>query len=141
MDHEPLPVLHLYQDVEGGQGTPLQNGLLGATAARLLVRERDGLDAADEVGQGGIQKQVVQCIAVRRRNELDTTLGNRARRGGLQLTPDLVDDDDLGVMVFHGLDHHLVLEAGQCDLHPTCPPDGPGAECRRRPQSRSRCRR
>ena len=43
---------------------------------------------------------------------------------GLQLGPDLVDDDDLGHVVLDRLDHHLVLERRRADLHPARLADG-----------------
>ena len=50
--------------------------------------------------------------------ELDAALGDRSRRGSLELSPDLVDDDDLGHVVLDGLDHHGVLLGRSADLHP-----------------------
>ena len=43
---------------------------------------------------------------------------------GLELGPDLVDDDDLGHVVLDRLDHHLVLERRRADLHPAGLADG-----------------
>ena len=43
---------------------------------------------------------------------------------GLELGPDLVDDDDLGHVVLDRLDHHLVLERRRAHLHPAGLADG-----------------
>jgi hypothetical protein len=61
---------------------------------------------------------------VRRADELDAALGDRARGLCLELRPDLVDDDDLGHVVLDRLDHHLVLQRRRPDLHPARLADG-----------------
>ena len=50
-------------------------------------------------------------------DELHAALGDRARRGRLELGADLVDDDDLGHVVLDRLDHHRVLLVGRAHLH------------------------
>ena len=45
--------------------------------------------------QRRVEHQVVEVVAVRRADELHAALGDRARRRGLELGADLVDDDDL----------------------------------------------
>src|SRR5207247_1387645 len=50
-------------------------------------------------------------------DELDATLGDRARCGSLKLGADLVDHDDLGHVVLDRLDHHRVLQQRSPDLH------------------------
>ena len=124
MDRHALAILDLDDDVEGGRRLALEDALLGPPPARLLVAEGDALDPADEVGQGRIEHQVVEVVAVRRADQLDAALGDRPRRLGLQLGADLVDDDDLGHVVLDRLDHHLVLERRGADLHPAGLADG-----------------
>ena len=74
-------------------------------------------------------------------DQLDAALGDGAGGLGLQLGPDLVDDDDLGHVVLDRLDHHRVLERRACG--PACGGRDrwPDAGCRRRRRSRWRCRR
>ena len=79
--------------------------------------ERHGLDAADQVGQRRVEHQVFERVAVRRADQLHAALGDRARRRGLQLGADLVDDDDLGHVVLDRLDHHRVLHRRRRHLH------------------------
>ena len=102
----------------------LEDALLGAPAAGLLVAQGHALDAADEVRERRVEHQVVEVVAVRRADQLDAALGDRAGGLRLQLGPDLVDDDDLGHVVLDRLDHHLVLEARRPDLHPARLADG-----------------
>jgi hypothetical protein len=61
---------------------------------------------------------------VRRPDQLDAALGDRAGGLGLELGPDLVDDDHLGHVVLDRLDHHLVLHRRRPDLHPAGLADG-----------------
>ncbi len=118
MDHDPFAVLDLHDHVERRRRLPLQDALLGPAAACLLVAERDALDPADQVGQRRVQHQVVEVVAVGRPDELHAAFGDGAGGDRLQLRPDLVDHDDLGHVVLHRLDHHLVLERRRPDLHP-----------------------
>ena len=114
---QPVAVLDLDQHIEGGRRAALQHGLLRAAPAGFLIRERDRLDPAHQVGQGGVEQQVLQRVAVGRADQLHAALGDGAGGGGFQLAPDLVDDDRFGVVVFHRLDHHLVLQGGRGHLH------------------------
>ena len=124
VDDDPLAVLDLDDRVERGRLLALEDALLRAPAAGLLVAEGHGLDPADEVRQGRVEHEVVEVVAVGRADELDAALGDRPRGLGLQLGPDLVDDDDLGHVVLDRLDHHLVLERRRADLHPAGLADG-----------------
>ena len=124
VDGDPLAVLDLDDHVERRRRLALQHALLGPPAAGLLVAEGHALDPADEVGQGRVEHQVVEVVAVGRADELDAALGDRPRGLRLQLRPDLVDDDDLGHVVLDRLDHHLVLERRRADLHPARLADG-----------------
>ena len=83
MDGEFIARLDLDQHIEGGRGAALEHGLLRAAAAGFLVRERDRFDAADQVGQGGVEQQIFERLAVRRADELHAALGDGAR--GLRL--------------------------------------------------------
>ena len=60
---------------------------------------------------------------MRRADKLHASLCDRPRRGRLELCPDLVDDDDLGHVIFHRLDHHLVLQRRGAHLHAAGLPD------------------
>ena len=59
-----------------------------------------------------------------RGHEHHAPLGNRAGRQGLELGADFIDHDDLGHVVLHRLDHHLVLELGSGHLHAPGPTNG-----------------
>ena len=124
VDEHLLAVLDLDDDVERRRRLALEHALLRPSAARLLVAEGDALDAADEVGQRRVEHQVVEVVAVRRPDQLDAALGDRARGLRLELGPDLVDDDDLGHVVLDRLDHDLVLQGRGADLHPPGLADG-----------------
>ena len=117
VDRDLAPALDLDEHVEGGRGLAFEDALLRPAAAGLLVAQGDRLDAADEVGERGVQDQVFQRVAVRRRDELDAALSDGAGRLRLELAPDLVDDDHLRHVVLHRLDHHLVLQRGGGHLH------------------------
>ena len=65
----------------------------------------------------GFIKQVFQRLSVGRADERHAALGDRPRGSGLGLGTDLVDDDDLGHMIFDGFDHHGVLQGRIGDLH------------------------
>ena len=123
MHGQAVALLNFNKDVERRRRLALQNGLAGAAAARFLVGEGDGLDAADEVGEGGIAGEVFERVAVRRGDKLHAALGNRARRQRLRFGADFVDDDDLRHVVFHRFDHHRVLRARHRHLHAPRLPD------------------
>ena len=141
VDGHAVAGLDLDDHVEGGRRLALEHALLGPPAARLLVAQRHRLDAADEVGERRVQHEVVEVVAVGRADELHAALGDGAGGGRLQLRADLVDDDDLGHVVLHRLDHHVVLQrrarAPACGARGRCR----GAGCRRRRRSRWTCRR
>ena len=61
---------------------------------------------------------------MRRADQLHAALGNRACRHGLKLASDLVDDDHLGHVILHRLDHHLVLQRRLGNLHAPRTADG-----------------
>ena len=124
VDEHLLPVLDLDDDVERRRLLAFQHALLGSPAARLLVAQGHALDPADQVGERGVEHQVVEVVAVGRADELHAAFRDRAGCLRLQLRPDLVDDDDLGHVVLDRLDHHLVLEAGRAHLHPAGLADG-----------------
>ena len=124
VDHDPLAVLDLDDHVEGRRSLSLEHALLGPPPAGLLVAEGHALDPADEVGQGRVEHEVVEGVAVGGADQLDAALGDRPGGLGLELGPDLVDDDDLGHVVLDRLDHHLVLERRGSDLHPARLADG-----------------
>ena len=109
--------------VERRRRLALEDALLRAAAAGLLVAQGHALDAADEVRQRRVEHQVVEVVAVRGPDQLDAALRDRACRLRLELGPDLVDDDDLGHVVLDRLDHHLVLQARRPHLHPPGLPD------------------
>ena len=117
MDRKPVALLDLDQHVEGGRRAPFEHRLLRAAPAGFFIRKSDGLDAADQVGQGRVEQQVVDGPAMRRADQLDAALGNGAGGRGFQFTPDLVDHDDFRVVVLDRFDHHLMLEHGLAHLH------------------------
>ena len=57
-------------------------------------------------------------------NQLHASFGDGASRFCLQLTSYLVDDNHFWHVVFHRLDHYLVLETGTGHLHTPRLPDG-----------------
>ncbi len=57
-------------------------------------------------------------------DQLDAPLGDGPRGLRLELRADLVDDDDLGHVVLHRLDHDLVLQRRRPNLHPAGLADG-----------------
>ena len=52
-----------------------------------------------------------------RANELDAAFRDRSGSCSFGFAPDLVDDDHLRVVIFHGFDHHLMLKHGLAHLH------------------------
>ena len=95
VDGELVLLLDLDDHVEGRRRLALEHRLLRAAPARLLVGERDRLDAADEVRERRVLQQVLERVAVRGGDELHAALGDGARRERLCCGADLVDDDHL----------------------------------------------
>ena len=58
-----------------------------------------------------------------RGDQLNSALGNGPGRDGLFFGADLVDDNDLGHMVFNGFDHYRMLTLRRWHLHPARLPD------------------
>jgi hypothetical protein len=115
---------HLHHHVEGGRRAPLADGLGRAAAAGLVVAEGDHGHAAHHVAEHGVQDEVLERVAVGGGDELYAPLGDGARRRRLGLGADLIDDDDLGHVVLHRLDHHGVLPLGPRHLHAPGRADG-----------------
>ena len=59
MDGDGVPALDFNDDIEGGRGLSLKDAFLRASVAGFVVSEGDGLDAAYEVGEGGVEDEVV----------------------------------------------------------------------------------
>ena len=57
-------------------------------------------------------------------DQLDAAFGDSTRGGGLLGSAHLVNDDHLGHVVFHRLDHHAVLLGGRRHLHAPGMADG-----------------
>jgi hypothetical protein len=124
MDDHVLAILDLDQHIEGGRRFAFEHTLLRAATPRLLVRQSDRLDATHQVAQSGVVEQIVQCVAVRGADQLHTALGDGACGDGFQFAPDLVDDNHLRHVIFHRLDHHLVLLRWVGHLHAASAADG-----------------
>ncbi len=58
-----------------------------------------------------------------RPDQRHAALGDRARRFGLGLGADFIDDDDLRHVVFNRFDHHRMLQCRVGDLHAACRAD------------------
>ena len=54
---------------------------------------------------------------MRSTDQLNAARGDRACRGSFEFTPDLIDHNDLGVVVFNRLDHHFMLKHWLAYLH------------------------
>ena len=126
VDREPVAILNLDQHVERRRRLALEHGLARAAAARFLIGERHGGDAAHQVGEGRVHQQVLERLAVRGADQLHAALGDRARGQRFGLGADLVDHDDLRHVVLDRLDHHVVLQ--RWDRRPACAARG---RCRR----------
>ena len=124
VDGQAVPAVNFHHHIESRRPLAFQHALLRAAVARLLVAQGNRLNAADEVGQGGVHNEVIQGVAVGGGDQLDAALGDGAGGGGLALGAHFVDDDDLRHMVFHRLDHHAVLLRRGGNLHPAGAADG-----------------
>ena len=82
------------------------------------------LHAAHQIGQRGVHDEIIESVPVSGGDQLDAAFGDGAGGGSLLRRAHLVDDDDLGHVVFHRLDHHAVLLRGSRNLHATGVPDG-----------------
>jgi hypothetical protein len=123
--HRPtIACVHFHSERERGFSGPLQHCFLGAATAGLLVAQRHRLNSTHQVGKGGIFDQVGQLIAVGRGHQNHTPLSDGTGCLGLQLGTNLIDHDDFWHVVFHRLDHHLVLQLRPCHLHPAGPANG-----------------
>jgi hypothetical protein len=76
------------------------------------------VNPAKQIRESGIHQEVVERIAVRRRNQLHAALSNGSRRLRFGLRPDFIDHDNFGHVVFNRLDHHGMLQIGSWNLHP-----------------------
>jgi hypothetical protein len=123
MHHNLLAVLHLDQDVERRWHFALEDRLLRPPTPRFVVPQSHRLHPADKICQRGVHQQVVESHTVRRRNQLDAALGDRARRFSLKRRTNLVDDDYLRHMVFYRLDHDGMLFRWGRHLHPARTPN------------------
>jgi len=120
---QPVAGVDLDNDVEGRGRLAFENGLSRAAAPRFFVRKRDGAHSANQVRKRRVHQEVLQRLAVRRSNQRHASLGNRSGGGRLGLRADLVDHDDLGHVIFYGLDHHRMLQRRVGDLHAPCHAD------------------
>ena len=115
--------MNLDEHVEGRRRFAFEHRLLRPTPPRLFVGEGHGLDTAQQVVQRRVDEEVLQRVAVRGGDQLDTTLGDGARRDRFQLDADLVDHDHLRHVVLDGLDHHRMLQRRGAHLHSPRAPD------------------
>src|SRR5690606_27871627 len=124
VDGEAVPILDLDDYRERGWRLALQHRLLGSPLAGLLIAQRHRLYPADEIGEGRVEHQVFQRVAVGGGHQLHASLGDGAGRQGLRLGADLVDHDDFRHVVFDGLDHDVGLAGGVGHLHAPGMADG-----------------
>ena len=117
VDRESIAVVDLDEHVERRRRLAFEHRLARAAAARFFVGERDAADAADQVGERRVHQDVFERSAVRGADELHAAFRDGTRGQSLGFGPDLVDDDDFGHVIFHGLDHDRVLVRGIGDLH------------------------
>ena len=61
---------------------------------------------------------------MRRSDELHAAFSNSTRRRSFEFTPDLIDDDHFGIMIFNRFDHHFMLKRWHSDLHAARLADG-----------------
>ncbi len=97
---------------------------MGAAPAGFVITEGDNLDAAHQVREGGVEDEVLQCIAVRSADQLNTSFGDRPGSRSLHLSADLVDHDHFWHVVLHRLNHDSVLLLGGGNLHAPSATDG-----------------
>ena len=120
--HGPaLPAVHFNRHRKRWFGGALQHRFLTAPPPGLLIPEGDRLNAPHQIAEGGVLDQVGQSIAVGCGDENHTTFSDGARGLRLQLRADLIDHDDFGHVVFHRLDHGLVLQLRPGHLHAAGP--------------------
>ena len=109
MHKQAFPFLNLDQYIKSRWGAPFKNCFLRPTPPRFFIREGNTFDAANQVGERGVQQQILQGVAVRRTDSLHAAFINRARRSGFLLAADLVDDDHFRAVIFNSLDHRFML--------------------------------
>src|SRR5579872_3916086 len=105
MHNQFLPALLLYDDIEGGRSFTLKNALLRMATPRLLVTEGHGLDAADEIGERRVDQQVAERVTVSGGDKLHAKFGDGASGSRFQFGANFINNDDLGHMIFDGLNH------------------------------------
>src|SRR5207253_10119902 len=71
VERDALVRLDLDEHLERGRRLALEDALLRPAAARLFVGKGDRLDAADEIRERWVQHEVLERVAVRRRDELN----------------------------------------------------------------------
>ena len=117
IDKDFVPATDLDKNVKRRWLLTLENGLLCASATSFLVSKGDTLNTTHQVGECGIGHKVFQQLSVSRADKLNTAFGNRSRSLGLEFSANLVDDNDLGHVVLHCLDHDRMLFAWALHLH------------------------
>jgi len=124
MHGQPVDVLDLDDRVEGRRSLALEYGLLRPAPAGLVIAQSHGLDATHEVRERGVGHEIGHAGAVGGADELHAALGDGPGRGGVGVGADLVDHNHLGHVVFHSLDHHIMLLLVVRHLHAPGMPDG-----------------
>src|SRR5579884_1209740 len=117
VDDQLFPALLLHYHVEGWRGLALKDALLRMAASGLLIAQRDGLNAAHQIGERRVDQQVAQRVTVCRRDQLHAAFGDGASGCRFQFRANFVDDDDLRHVVFDRFDHHRVLFCRARHLH------------------------
>ena len=104
-----LPVQDLDADFKSWLIRSFQHCFLRATSARFIVSQSDGLNATNEIYEGGILEQIFQGIAVCGANQHNASFGNRSCCGRFLLSSDFVDHDYFRSVIFDGFNHHGML--------------------------------
>src|SRR6185295_17993991 len=117
MNCETITIDDLNQHVEGGWSASFEHCFLRAASTRFLIRQRDRFDATYKIAQCWVKEQVIERLSMCCADQLDTALGDGARRGGFEFASNLIDYDDFGIVILNCFDHHLMLEHGLAHLH------------------------
>ena len=118
-----LSISYLHQRIECWRRLPLQNGFLCSAPPGFLITQGDGVNSAKQIRQGWIHQQIVERLPMRGRDQLHSPFGNSPGGQRFGFGSDLVDDDNLGHVIFHGFNHHCVLQVRPRHLHPAAGAD------------------
>jgi len=98
--------------IESGWSAAFESRFVLVRTSGAVIANRCRLDTADNVAHRRVLQNTLQTMAMDRCDYTNATLSDCATRPRIFGTAKLIDDDDLGRVVAHGLEHHVSLSLG-----------------------------